>query len=153
MSMELWYLTSTTNALPRTMREPIMRRWGTIGYNMKLQMLLLRREVIMKNKNKWELSALVSSRSLDERTAVESHINGPYLKSWCRHHNTVLGSQSCTRRTQYHQDAFWRYGFWSAYPTLYKISTKANIQMVNIGTGSCTLNFQAKTSLPSAFSC
>ena len=58
------------------MREPIVQMWGTIGCNMKLQMLLLRREVIMKNKTKWELSALVSSHSLDERTAVESQING-----------------------------------------------------------------------------
>ena len=41
--MELWYLTTTMKALPRTMREPIVCRWGTIGYNMKLQMLLLRR--------------------------------------------------------------------------------------------------------------
>ena len=53
------------------MREPIMQRWGTIDYNMKLQMLLLRQEEIMKNKTKWELSALVSSRSLDERTAMQ----------------------------------------------------------------------------------
>ena len=67
------------NVLPRIMREPIVQRWGTIGYNMKLRMLLLRREVIMKNKTKWELSALVSSRSLDERTAAESQINGLYL--------------------------------------------------------------------------
>ena len=36
----------------KTVREPIVRRWGTIGYNMKLQMLLLRREEIMKNKTK-----------------------------------------------------------------------------------------------------
>ena len=73
------------------------------------------REVIMKNKTKWELSALVSSRSLDERTAVESQINGLSLTSWCRHHKTVLGSKSCIRRTQCCQDALWRYGFFSAY--------------------------------------
>ena len=52
------------------MREPIVWGWGTIGYNIKLQMLLLRREVIMENKTKWELSALVSSRSLNEQTAI-----------------------------------------------------------------------------------
>ena len=68
-----------------------------------------------KNKTKWELSALVSSNSLDERTAVESQINGLYLTSWSRHHNTALGSKSCIRRTQYHQDALWRYGFLSTY--------------------------------------
>ena len=45
---------------------------GIIGYNIKLQMLLLLWEVVMKNKDKWELSALVYSRSLDEWTAVES---------------------------------------------------------------------------------
>ena len=67
-----------------------------------------------KNKTKWEFLALVSSRSLDEGTAVESQINGLYLTSWCRHHNTVLGSKNCTRRTQYHQDALWRCGFLSA---------------------------------------
>ena len=43
-----------------------------------------------ENKTKWELSALVSSRSLDERTAVESQTSGLYLTSWCRHHNTVF---------------------------------------------------------------
>ena len=32
-----------------------------------------------KNKNKWELSALVSSHSLDEETPVESQSNGPYV--------------------------------------------------------------------------
>ena len=64
------------NALPRTMREPIEGRWGAIGYNMRLHMLLLRWEVIMKNKTKWELSALVSSRSLGEGTDVESQIKG-----------------------------------------------------------------------------
>ena len=95
------------NALPRIMRELIVRRCGTIGYNMKLQMLLLRREVIMKNRTKWELSALASSRSLNEQTAVESQINCLYLtSSWCRHHNTALGSKSCIRRTQCHQGCF-----------------------------------------------
>ena len=68
----------------------------------------------MKNKTKWELSALASSRSLDKRTTVESQINGLYLTSWCRHHNTVLGSKRCIRRTQCQQDALWRYGFLSA---------------------------------------
>ena len=37
-------------------------------------------------------------------------------------------------------------------PVLYRISTKANIQMVNRGEGSCTSNLHARTSLPSAFS-
>ena len=115
MPMELWYLTTTMNALPRTMREPIVWRWGAIGYNMKLQMLQLHREVIMKNMTKWELSALVFSCSLGERTAVKSQINGLDLTSWCGHHNTVLGSNSCIRKTQCHQDALWRYGFFSAY--------------------------------------
>ena len=68
-----------------------------------------------KPKPKCELSALVSSRSLDERTAAESQINGFYLTSWCRHHNTLLVSKSCIRRTRCHQDALWRYGFFSAY--------------------------------------
>ena len=31
-----WYLTTTMNALSRTMREPIVWGWGDIGYNMKL---------------------------------------------------------------------------------------------------------------------
>ena len=89
------------------------------------------------------------SHSLDERTAVESQIKGLYLTSWCRHQNTVLGSKSFIRRTQCHQDALWQYGFLSAYKiVLYKISTKANIQMVNRGEGSCTSNLHAKTSLP-----
>ena len=114
MPMELWYLTTSMNAPSRTMREPIVRRWGAIGYNMKLQMLLLRWEVIMKNKTEWDLSALVSSRSLDEWTDVESQINGLYLTSWCRYHNTVHGSKRCIRRTQCHHDALWRYVFLSS---------------------------------------
>ena len=42
-------------------------------------------------------------------------INSLYLTSWCRHHNSVLGSKSCTRRTQCHKDPLWRYGFVSGY--------------------------------------
>ena len=68
-----------------------------------------------KNKTKWELSTLVSSRSLDERTDVESQINGLYLTSLCRHHNTVLGSKGCIRRAQCHQDALRQYRFLSAF--------------------------------------
>ena len=95
--------------------EPIVQRCGTIVYNMKLQMLVLRREVFLNNKTKCQLSALISSRSLDNWNVVESQINDLYLTSWCRHHNTVLGSKSCIRRTQCRQDAFWWYGFLSAY--------------------------------------
>ena len=95
--------------------EPNERRWSTIGYNMKLQMLLLRREMIMKNKAKLELSVLVSSRSLDEQTAVESLVNDLYLTSWYRLHNSILVSKSCIRRTQCHQDPLERYGCLSAY--------------------------------------
>ena len=69
----------------------------------------------MKNKTKWELSELVSSRSLDERTDVENQVNGLSLTSWCRHHNTVLGSKRCIRRAQCHQDILWQYGFLSAF--------------------------------------
>ena len=112
------------NGIPRTMREPIMQRWGTIGYSMKLQTLLLRRELIMINKTKWELLALVSSRSLDERTAVESQINGLYLTSWCRHHNTLISSKSCNRGTQCHPDAFWRYRYLFAYSCSLKIAPR-----------------------------
>ena len=54
---------------------------GTIGYNLTQQMLLLRWEVIMRDKNKWELSAHVPSRSLEEGTAVESQSKGLYLTS------------------------------------------------------------------------
>ena len=43
----------------------------------------------MKNKTKWELSALVSSHSLDERTDVESQINGLYLDV-CKINNKVM---------------------------------------------------------------
>ena len=37
--------------------------------------------MIKKNKNEWELSAPVTSHSLDEETPVESESNGPYLTS------------------------------------------------------------------------
>ena len=52
-----------------------------------------------KNKDKWELSALVSSHSLDEETPAESQNSGPYLTS---------------RGTQCHQDALWWYRLLSA---------------------------------------
>ena len=101
---------------------------GPIGSNIKLQMLLLRWEMIVKNKNKRKLSALVSSRSLDERTTVESQSNGLYLTSWGWHHNIVLCSQNWIRGTQCHQGALWRYGFLSACSHwVYKISINANI--------------------------
>ena len=77
-------------------------------------MLPLRWEVIMKNKNKWDLSALVSLRRLDEWTAVKSQNNDPYLTLWRRRHNNVLCSKSWIRVTQCHQGALWRYGFLSA---------------------------------------
>ena len=53
------YLSSTKNALPRTMKVPIVQRWGPLVKISKCtQLLQLRWEVIKKNKNKWELSAL-----------------------------------------------------------------------------------------------
>ena len=54
--------------------------WGPLVKISKCtQLLQLRWEVIKKNKNKYELSALLSSYSLDEETPVESQSNGPYL--------------------------------------------------------------------------
>ena len=82
----------------------------------------------------------------------KSRINCLCLTSRCRHHNTVLGSKSCIRRTQCHQDALWRYGFFLPTLVRYKISTKANIQMMNRGEWSCTSNLHAKTSLPKVHS-
>ena len=52
--------------------------------------------MIKKNKNKWEISALVSSHSLDEETPAESQINGPYLTSGGTHHNFVLCSKAAS---------------------------------------------------------
>ena len=64
------------------MKVPVVQRWGPLVKISKCtQLLQLRWEVIKKNKNKWELSALVSSHSLDEETPVESQSNGPYLTS------------------------------------------------------------------------
>ena len=127
--------------------------YHTIGYNIKPQMLLLCREVIMKNRTKWETLAPVSSCSLDELTTVQSQINDLYLSPWCRQHNTFLGSKSCIRRTHCHQDTSCWYGFCLPTHVLYKISTKANISMANRGEGSFISNFLAATSLSSAFSC
>ena len=120
----------------------------------KIYLILFILSYLMKNKTKWELSALVSSRSLGERTDVESQINGIYL-TWCRHRNTVLGSKRCIRRTQCHQDALGRYVFLSACSCTGSktISTRANIQMVYKGDASWTSNLHARTSLLSAFSC
>ena len=80
MPTEFLYLSSMKNALPRTMKVPVVQRWGPLFKISKCtQLLQLRWEVIKKNKNKWELSVLVSSHSLDEETPVESQSNGPYL--------------------------------------------------------------------------
>ena len=149
MPMELWYLTTTMNALPITMRNP------SCGGVVPLVTTWIYRCYCCAEKwswktTKWEFSAHVSSCSLEERTAVESQINGLYLTLWCRHHKTVLGSKSCTSVTRM------LYGDTDlCLPTLvlYKISTKANIQIVNRGEGSWTSNLHAGTSLPSAFSC
>ena len=89
-------------------------RGGAHWLKIKLQLLQLRWEVFKKNKNKWELSVLVSSYSLDAETPVESQSNGPYLTSWDRHHNIVLCSKSCIRGTQCHQGALWWYRLSSA---------------------------------------
>ena len=76
------YLSSRKNALPGTMKVPVVQRWGPLVKISKCtQLLQLRWEVIKKNKNKWELPALVSSHSLDEETPVESQSNGPCLTS------------------------------------------------------------------------
>ena len=80
---------------------------GTIGYNIKLQMLLLCWEVIMKNKNKRKHSARVSSHSLDEWTAAESQSNGLYLTSWEGHHNIVLCPKSCMMTEQHNVLRLW----------------------------------------------
>ena len=109
------YLSSTKNALPRTMKVPAVQRWGPLVKISKCtQLLQLRWEVIKKNKNKWEFSALVSSHSLDEETPVENQINGPYLTSGGTHCNFVLCSKSCIRGTQCHQGALWLYRLSSA---------------------------------------
>ena len=72
MPTEFLYLASSKNALPRTMKVPVVQRWSPLATISKCtQLLQLRREVIRKNKNKWELSALVSSHNLDEETPAE----------------------------------------------------------------------------------
>ena len=115
MPTEFLYLSSTKNALPRTMKVPAVQRWGPLVKISKCtQLLQLRWEVIKKNKNKWELSALVSSHNLDEETPVESQSNGPYLTSGGAHCNFVLCSKSCIRGTQCHQGALWWYRLSSA---------------------------------------
>ena len=64
------------------MKVPVVQRWGPLVQISKCtQLLQLRWEVIKNNKNKWELSALVSSHSLDEETPVESQSNGSHLTS------------------------------------------------------------------------
>ena len=86
MPTEFLYLSSTKNALPRTMKVPAVQRWGPLVKISKCtQLLQLRWEVIKKNKNKLELSALVSSHRLDDETPVESQSNGPYLTSGGTH--------------------------------------------------------------------
>ena len=78
------------------------------------QLLQLRWVVIKRNKNKWELSALVSNHSLDEETPAESQSNGPCLTSGGTHYNFVLCSKSCIRGTQCHQGALWWFRLSSA---------------------------------------
>ena len=71
------------------MKVPVAQRWGPLAKISKCtQLLQLRWEVIKKNKNKCELSALVSSHSLDEETPAESQSNAP---TWHQEvHITIL---------------------------------------------------------------
>ena len=107
--------TCTKTALPRTMKVAAVQRWGPLVKISKCtQLLQLRWKAIKKNKNKPELSTLVSSHSLDEETPVESQSNGPYLTSGGTHCNFVLCSKSCIRGIQCHQGALWWYRLSSA---------------------------------------
>ena len=106
--------------------------------------------------NTWEFSALVSSHNWDDRTSVEGQNIGLHLSSWSRYHNTVLCCKGQIRGTHFHQGALWWYGFRLPCLMLHwarEISIKANIQMMNRGEVSCKSNLQARTSLPSVFSC
>ena len=103
MPTEFLHLSSTKNALPRTMKVPVVQRWDPLVKISKCtQLLQLRWEVIKKNKNKWEFSVLVSSHSLDEETPAERQSNGPYLTLGGTHYNFVLCSKSCIRGTEHH---------------------------------------------------
>ena len=99
-------------------------------------MLLLHWEVIMKKKTKWELSALVSSRSLDERTAVETRL---MASTW--HHDVditilFLVLKAASEEHNVIRMLYCDMDFCLPTPVLHKISTKANIQMGDRGEGS-----------------
>ena len=115
MPTKFLYLSSTKNALPRTMKVPAVQRWAHwLKYQSVHSCYSFAEKWSRKNKNKWELSALESSHSLDEETPVESQSNGPYLTSGGTHCNFVLCSTSCTRGTQCHQGVLWWYRLSSA---------------------------------------
>ena len=89
-------------------------------------------------------------------TCIQSQLgwmNCLYLTSWCRHHKTVLVLKAAPEE---HNAIRMLYGdviFCLPTHVLYKISTKANIQMVNMVERLCTSNLHARTSLLSAVSC
>ena len=68
------YLSSTKNALPRTMKVPVIQRWCPL---------------------------VKISKCLDEETPAEGQSNGPYLTSGGTHYNFVLCSKSCIRGTEH----------------------------------------------------
>ena len=112
-------LATKMNALQRTMREPIVWWRGTIGY-MKLQMLLLHREVIMKNKNKWELSVTAWMNELLWKARLRVTI-------W--HHDVDITILSLVLKatSEEHRMLYGDVEFCLSTPAFYKVSTKANI--------------------------
>ena len=155
MPTEFLYLSSTKNALPRTMKVPAVQRWSPLVKISKCtQLLQLRWEVIKKNKNKLELSALESSHSLDEETPVENQSNGPYMTSGGTHCNFVLCSTSCTRGTQCHQGVLWWYRLSSACSctACTKLASRLTFRWWT-GRRILYIKFDARTSFSSTLSC
>ena len=105
-------------------RVPLVTTWNYIDVTASQKM-------ITKNKTKWELSTLVSRRSLDEWNASTWHHDVDITKLF-------LVLQAAPEEHNVIRMLYGERDLCLSTPVLYKISTKANIQMVNMVERLCT---------------
>ena len=96
-------------------RVPLVTTWNYVDVTASQKM-------VTKNKTKWELSTLVSSFSLDEWNASTWHHDVDIIKLF-------LVLQAAPEEHNVIRMLYGESDFCLSTPVLYKISTKANIQM------------------------
>ena len=155
MPIELWFLTSTKNALPRSTREPIGWMWGplVISSNWRCDCL----------PKKWSFTTRINE-SFHRSYPVVAWMSGLLWKakvtasSWHLEADLtilffVLKAVS-VEPEKITMSSGWKYGFVLPVRVLsVQNSIKANIEMVNKRDWYCTSHLHARTQLPSVFSC